>query len=245
MKAVICAAGKGSRMLPYTKEYPKALLPIGKKTVIEYLLDNLSAYGVIDVIIVVGHKKDAVMQKIGKTYKNCTITYVHNDDYDTTNNVYSLYLTKDYITDGMIFFNGDIVFNKNILKKLLDSKHPDVFVIDQHISLQDDAMKVHLKDGHIHEIGKQLMTDAHGWAIGIYKLSQEAAEEYFKIAEELFENSQEHKNVSFVVPLQYLAQKRPIKKRKVNIGKDYYPWVEIDTHEDYENAKGLIDNIIT
>src|SRR3989344_5407036 len=239
MKAVICAAGEGKRMRPYTDEMPKALLPIGEKTIIEYLLDNLSASGIRDVVVVVGYGALKVKEKVGSRYKNCSITYVLNEEYATTNNIYSLWLAREHITDGMIFFNGDIVFHQGILSGILSNTVSNSFAADPFSDLQDDAMKVVLRGGRMRKIGKHLAEDANAWAIGIYKLSQEASEAYFEEAGKLFENGE--KNISFVVPLQAIVKRFPIYKHKVL---PQYRWVEIDTPEDYENAKKKVSMII-
>ena len=62
----------------------------------------------------------------------------------------------------------------------------DSFVADPFSTLEDDAMKVVLREGRMRKIGKHLQGDANAWAIGIYKLSQKASKEYFKEAERLF-----------------------------------------------------------
>ena len=197
-------------MRPYTDEMPKALLPIGEKTIIEYLLDNLSASGIRDVVVVVGYGALKVKEKVGSRYKNCSITYVLNEEYATTNNIYSLWLAREHITDGMIFFNGDIVFHQGILSGILSNTVSNSFAADPFSDLQDDAMKVVLRGGRMRKIGKHLAEDANAWAIGIYKLSQEASEAYFREAEKIFERGD--KNVSFVVPAEnyfVLGDNRP------------------------------------
>lgn len=240
MHAVICAAGEGRRMRPLTEHYPKALLPIGEKTVIEYMLDNISTSGIMDVIIVVGYKAETVYKKIGTRYKNCTITYVLNEEYKTTNNIYSLYLAREHVTDGMVFFNGDIVFHKGILHGLLSNKEENSFAADPFSPLESDAMKVILEGGRMRKIGKHLKRDANAWAIGIYKLSQAASEAYFKEAEKLFAAGE--KNISFVVPFQAIVKKFPLAKHKVL---PEHHWVEIDTPEDYKKAVQRINSIIS
>ncbi|MBI4118621.1 MAG: DUF4147 domain-containing protein [Parcubacteria group bacterium] len=240
MKAVICAAGEGKRMRPLTLKYPKALLPVGEKTIIEYMLDNLSACGITEVVIVVGHCREAVQEKVGVRYKNCSITYVLNSEYESTNNIYSLWLARDHITDGMIFFNGDIIFHPGILEGILSNDFENSFVADPSPKLEDDAMKVVLENGSMRKIGKHLKSDASAWAIGIYKLSQEASGVYFKEAEKLFEAG--NRNISFVVPLQAMVGRFALRKHKVL---PHYAWAEVDTPDDYEKAKACIGTILS
>ncbi len=246
MKAIICAAGEGKRLRPHTNEYPKVLLPIGEKTIIEHMLDNFSLCGITDVIIVVGYKEDVVRKKLGEKYKNCKITYVHNRAYKHTNNSYSLWLARDHVNDGMIFFNGDIIFHHKILDGVLTNNFSNSVVVDQSIELEEDAMKVSLKRTLLQKIGKKInegnfifKKKADAWAIGIYKLSQGASEAYFREAENFFLEGK--KNISFVAPLEMVKKDFPIKKHKV-LRK--YLWVEVDTPKDYEKAQNMIDNII-
>jgi len=250
MKAIICAAGQGKRLMPFTKHYPKALLPLGKKTVVEHILDTLSACGVKEVIIVVGYKAKKVKEKIGTRYKNCSITYVHNKDFKDTNNMYSLWLTRGHIRNGMIFFNADTVFHQKILKKILASKHENCFIMNPKIEVVEDAMKVHLVGGRLIEIGKNISRKAHGEAFGIYKISQSAACQYFKIVEALLKKKEReedgdrgrggYKNGSFVIPLQKMAPAIPF----MAVSSERYPWAEIDIPEDYQRAKKIIRKII-
>ena len=232
-KAVICAAGKGRRLMPYTREKPKPLLKVAGKMIIEYILDSLSDNGITDVLIMTGHGDDHVRSSLGDSYKNCNLTYILNEQYAMTNNIYSVYLAKEYIDEGMIFFNGDLVFEPDMLKDVINNGYENCAVVDTDVELVDDAMKVSLKDERITHIGKKIIAQAHGWSMGIYKLSKEGAQEYFRVCDELFDADCTFKHVSFVVPLQIMASKTPI----MTASTSGVRWAEIDTHEDYDDAK--------
>ena len=147
MKAIICAAGQGRRLRPLTDTVPKCLLKIGKKRILEYLLDSLSDCGIKDVVIVIGYKSQEFMKIVGNKHKNCRIKYYINKDYEITDNMYSLWMAKDEIKDGFIFFNADLIFNVDLLKKLIEDNHQNCVVVDNKIKLQESAMKVKiLKD---------------------------------------------------------------------------------------------------
>jgi len=250
IKAVICAAGQGKRLFPLTKNTPKALLPIGEKTFLEYILDTLSACGVEDVLIIVGYKADDIKEKIGTHYGSCSIEYARNDDFATTNNMYSLWSAKNYISRGMIFLNADTLFHSDILKKIIESPHKNGFAMSSPIRMLDDAMKVHVKEGRLVKIGKEIKEEPHGEAFGIYKISSETAKKYFEIAGALIKEGglEEdgdrgdggYKNASFVVPLQKMADEVPI----MAISSEKYPWVEVDTPEDYDIAKKMVKQIM-
>ena len=238
MKAVLCAAGIGKRMHPFTIETPKPLLPIGEKTIIEYLLESLSAVGIVEVIVVVGYKAEMIKNKLGHQYGNCKITYVYNPDFATTNNIYSLWLARGLVDDGMIFFNCDIVFNDNLLRYVVADKRADSLAADFEIVHVDDTLKALFENGRLVDIGKRIEM-SNSWAMGIYKLSQATSQKYFEIAEKLFLEDENNKNISFVVPLKILSKEVEIGAVPVFKG----GWAEVDIPEDYAYAQANIKQI--
>jgi NDP-sugar pyrophosphorylase family protein len=78
MKAVILAAGEGKRLRPYTETIPKVMLPIANKPILEYVIDAVKKSGITEIIIVVGYKKEVIMEYF-KDYKHAKITYVTQD----------------------------------------------------------------------------------------------------------------------------------------------------------------------
>lgn len=81
MKGLIPAAGKGTRMRPFTRAYPKELLPVGEKAVIEHAVHSMKAAGIEDIVVVVGWKQNAILDYLrsGDEY-GVNITYVVQDD---------------------------------------------------------------------------------------------------------------------------------------------------------------------
>ncbi|MDY6770237.1 MAG: sugar phosphate nucleotidyltransferase [Candidatus Nanohaloarchaea archaeon] len=81
MKGLIPAAGKGTRMRPFTRAYPKELLPVGKKAVIEHAIDALKMAGIDDICIIVGHKQHAILDYLGSGEDlGVHITYAVQDE---------------------------------------------------------------------------------------------------------------------------------------------------------------------
>ncbi len=238
LKVVVCAAGQGKRISDITTNCPKPMIKVGRKSILEYMLDNFSAFGLKEIIIIVGYQAEHIVNSIGEKYKNCQITYIYNKDFESTNNIYSLWLAKKEITNGMIFFNADIILNRGIIKKVLSSVHQESIVVDFDHIIEDSVKAVYEGDNLI-RIGKEVTGKKIGWAIGIYKLSQLASEKYFEISERLFE-IEKNKNVSFVVPFEKMIKTFSIKAVPV----DNLPWVEIDTLEDYKYALKKIDSIL-
>jgi len=130
MQAIILAAGNGSRLRPLTDSIPKVMIEVCGETIIKRALNHLAELKKIkEVIIVVGYKAERIKEHIGKYYKDMKITYVLNKDYSSTNNMYSLWLTKDYVKNDVILLEGDVIFEKKMLVPLLDSNHPNVVLV--------------------------------------------------------------------------------------------------------------------
>ena len=120
MQAIILAAGKGSRLKEKTETLPKALVLINGVPLIIRTLNILTNYEIDEVIIVVGYLKEKIKEAIGNNYKGLKITYVDNDIYESSNNIYSLFLTKDYIKDDCLLLECDLYFSKKIIDCIID-----------------------------------------------------------------------------------------------------------------------------
>jgi len=118
--AVILAAGTGSRLLPYTETIPKCLVPVNKVPILKNTLIILSECGITNVIIVVGHYKEKIMEVIGDEFRDMKITYIESERYRTTNNIYSLWLAREYLTDDLLLLEADIYFEKNLIDRILN-----------------------------------------------------------------------------------------------------------------------------
>ncbi len=115
MQALILAAGVGKRLMPLTENQPKCMVEVNGISLIENTLNHLANRNIDEVVIVVGYLKNKIIEKFGSNYKNMKITYVENEIYDTTNNVYSFYLAKDYIHDDVIMLESDLFYNRNLI----------------------------------------------------------------------------------------------------------------------------------
>jgi len=126
MQAIILAAGIGKRLLPLTKNKPKAMVKLLGKPILEYTLEALSRRKVSEIIIVVGYCKDNIIKYFGDNYRGVKIKYVENKDYETTNNIYSLKLGLKHITEDLILCEGDIVFDPKILDAIDEKSHKNL-----------------------------------------------------------------------------------------------------------------------
>ena len=127
MKAVILAAGIASRLRPLTDTTPKCLLKIGERCLLERAFDALIQNGFDEFIIVTGYRQQQIVDFLQAHYPTQDITFIYNDRYESTNNIYSLWLTRSY-TDGqeILLLDSDIVFDPQIVEKLLHSDKDDI-----------------------------------------------------------------------------------------------------------------------
>ncbi|MDR3248814.1 MAG: aminotransferase class I/II-fold pyridoxal phosphate-dependent enzyme [Treponema sp.] len=141
MQAVILAAGMGSRLGKYTANNTKCMLPVNGRTLIERALDALDAAGIRSCVIVVGYQKENLMRFVGPRYKNIEIIYISNDVYNKTNNIYSLYLAKDYLlADDTLLLESDLIFEDRIISELLDHPEPTLAVVAPYESWMDGTV---------------------------------------------------------------------------------------------------------
>lgn len=184
MKTVILAAGISARLRPLTNSTPKCLLKIAGKTILERTIDNLLCYDLNDVIIVTGFHQEQIKDFISEKYPHLKVTYIYNEVYDTTNNIYSLWLTKDYTkNEEMLLLDSDILFDKKILELLINSKYPNCLALRTDHQLSEEEIKVRLnEDKSIAEISKTVeLKQAVGESIGIEKFSAKFVEQLFQI----------------------------------------------------------------
>ena len=123
MKAIILAAGLGSRLLPLTKDKPKCLVEFSGKTLLDRLLKTFKICGVNDIVLVVGHKSEKI--------NRIDLDFVKNEKYKKTGIMHSLFCAKEKLEKTVIVSYGDIIFENSVLEKLLESKYDITAVVDK------------------------------------------------------------------------------------------------------------------
>ncbi|NOQ55748.1 MAG: NTP transferase domain-containing protein [Nanohaloarchaea archaeon] len=240
MKAIILAAGKGTRLHPITESMPKCLIPVDDKVILEHMLERLTKNNIDKIILVVGFEEDQIKRHFGNYFNNTEIEYITNPKYDVHNNIYSLWLAKDHIDDDILIINADNMVNKDILKDIIESEHENAACIDDTITnLPEEAMKAQISDGLLKDVSKTISSDAiHGDAIGIYKFSKEGAKIYFDEIASCIDNGEA--NMFYLHAMSKLAKKgfdiHVISTRGLT-------WHEVDDHEDLAKAGELLKRI--
>ena len=240
MKAVILAAGISSRLRPLTDDTPKCLLKVGEKNILELTIDNILANNIDDVIIVTGYLEEKIRNFVSKKYPGLNVTYIYNEMYGSTNNIYSLWLTKESVWgDEMLLMDSDIIFDKEIITKLLASGYESCLALKRH-QVQDEEIKLKVgENGRVLEIGKEVkLEDAIGESIGIEKFGVETLKQLFTIIERKIV-VEKNVNQFYEAAFQELADKGA---NIYTVDTTDYICMEVDTADDLEAARLILLN---
>lgn len=141
MQAIILAAGMGKRLGEYTHDNTKCMLEVNGVKLIDRALSCLHEIAVSRVILVVGYKGQNVKDYVGNDYQGTPIVYVDNPIYDKTNNIYSLYLAKDYLLEeDAILLESDLIYEPSVVKKLFEDDFPNIALVDKYESWMDGTV---------------------------------------------------------------------------------------------------------
>lgn len=172
MKAIILASGLGSRLRPLTDEKPKTLIQIGEKELLTHIMDAFLEHEINDFVFTVGYLEQQIREFIASRYPSLQVTYVTNPKYDSTNYIYSLWLARDMIAnDEVILIHSDVLFQPDLLERLLREKGSSALVHESQASQKDFNAKI--QDGLIKEIGVKVSGPDARFLAPLYKLSKE------------------------------------------------------------------------
>lgn len=237
MIAVILAAGMASRLRPLTNDRPKCLLKVGTRCLLERTIDNLRAAGITELVVVTGYRGEMIRQFITDRYSDMTVAFIDNADYQSTNNIYSLWLTRDHVAGkDFILLDSDILFDGKIIKRLLNTEGTCLSVNahelgDEEIKVIPDA------DGNVVEISKVCsIADAIGESVGIEKMQADYSDALFK---ELRVMIEEEKLVDIFYERAFERLIPQGHKFKVVDTTDLFS-IELDTVDDFNRAKEII-----
>lgn len=239
MKAIIIAAGTGSRLGEYSKEKPKTLVEISGTPILGYTLNNLIKAGIKDIVIVTGYMADKIREFINKEYDNkLNVSYVHNEIYDKTNNIYSIYLAKDeLIGSDFLLINSDVLFHEEILRALMESEKKGVVLsVDFSVKLGEEEMKVKIDGDTIVKISKKIPPEeADGEYIGLTRIDKDFSSVFFESVEKTIK--EKGTGVFYEEAFQTMIDDGNKLRYESTKG---LPWIEIDTPEDLKVAQETI-----
>jgi choline kinase len=233
--ALLLAAGIGSRLHPVTQSMPKCLTMVNGMSILERMISNLNQHGFKRLVVVIGHLENCIREFLGNRVGDIDIDYVFSPLYETTNNIYSLWMAREVINEPFLLLESDLVFDESLL---VDMLYPDRLAMakmqpcmngtfitldqSQHVrkfwaSGSDSLGETQYKTVNIYSLSLK------SWRGVVEKLNQHIADgkvsDYYEVvfAEMIADGSLSFKSVSF----------------------DAMPWYEIDTLEDLKQAEKL------
>ena len=232
MKALILAAGFGSRLAPITDNCPKSLVPVNGKPILFKQIENLIENGVTDITVISGYKAEVLENQVKAAFPQVKI--IESVDYATTNNMYSAYIAKDAMGgEGFLMMNADVIFDASVITELIAFESENAIVVDIG-TYMEESMKVVEENGRLMRISKAITPEeALGASIDVYKFSADGAAAFFNKCAEYIDVRGEKKLWSEVALNDILPEvvfhACPLKGR----------WFEIDNHDDLHAAEEL------
>src|SRR5262245_10802486 len=227
--AIILAAGYGSRMGTLTADRPKAMLEVDGRALIDWQLDALATYGIIDVTVVAGYQQQRLRDHLRHRAR-----VIENARYQETNSLFSLSLAREQLMDGAIVMNSDVLVSCELLGTLIHAAVDDAVLVDQTTQLAEEEMKVRIWQGFVIDFSKDLPPwDAHGENVGILKFGAMGGR---RLAAHLERMAAAHQKAWAPQAFRALAQEWPLRA----VATDGLPWTEIDFPRDLERARQVI-----
>lgn len=237
MKALILAAGRGTRIRSRIGERPKCLISFDGESILEHQIESFLAAGVRDIGIVVGYEKRQIINHVQKLARRAIprISFIENPIFESTNNIYSLWLARVWVgTDAFACSNADVAFHSDILPAAVHSKASISMVVDP--EWRDETMKVVFSEGRIVRMSKQITrAEFSGTYIGVTVFSESVQAQFFRKLGRLVRSGAV--NTFFNSAVQELADEG------VRVGytlTNGLPWAEIDDPADLAFASEYV-----
>ncbi|MDD6184484.1 MAG: aminotransferase class I/II-fold pyridoxal phosphate-dependent enzyme [Bacteroidales bacterium] len=243
MQAIILAAGMGKRLGEYTRDNTKCMLEVNGEKLIDRALESLFAVQMSRVIIVVGYKAQNVMAHVGYEFNGMPVVYVQNPLYDKTNNIYSLFLAKDYLAqEDTILLESDLIYDASLISKLVENSFPNIALVAKYETWMDGTMvRINEDNEIVNFIPKAAFRyedrDLYYKTVNIYKLSREfSATKYVPFLEAYSKavgNNEYYENVLRIISF---LSSHDLKALPLETGDK---WYEIDDKQDLDIAEAL------
>ncbi len=176
MKAIILAAGIGSRISKFIEEKPKSMVDIGGVPLIRYTVDMLRQKGIEDITIVVGYKASVIMKELDDR----NINFVYNPFYDVTNGIASMWFAREHLTEGddTVIMSGDVYLEPEIVDELIALDKSPVLLADSTRRVEADY-RYQYENGILKKFGKDLtVEETTGECLGVAKLKGDFVNTY-------------------------------------------------------------------
>jgi choline kinase len=236
MKAIILAAGQGSRLGHLTDDRPKCLIEFNGRTLLDRQLDTLASTGVDEAVVVTGFHDDLVEKAIAARRGGPSVTTVFNPFYKVADNTGSLFMAREHLWGNCLVWNGDTLVSDALMVRVVGNEQAGICVtIDRKTAFDEDDMKVVEEGGRLKAIGKRLDRGVNAESIGLLAF-RSGGSEVFRAAVERALRTPEGTNIWYLRVIHHLAQSSDVWTLDIS-GEE---WGEVDFPPDVESARALV-----
>jgi L-glutamine-phosphate cytidylyltransferase len=244
LNVIILAAGKGERLRPLTNDKPKCMVELFGKSILEWQIEKFQKFGITDITIITGYKSESIVYP--------QFNLVKNPKFDSTNMVETLFCAREKLLDSTIISYGDILFEDNVLKKIIDSDEDFSIIVDKNWleywevrnenPLNDAESLMINSKGYLTSIGQKVenIEEIQGQYIGLMKFQNTGTAELKSFYDKSKKSSLSGINPlnkklkfqnSFMTDLLHSMILEDYNLKSINIKNG---WLEIDTISDFE-----------
>jgi choline kinase len=234
-EAVIMAAGVGKRLKPFTDTRPKSLLEVGGRSLMERHLGHLAEGGVERTTLVIGHCGDQIRERFRDAYAGMALRYAENARF-TRGSILSMRAGLEGLDRGAIFMDADVLYHRDVLRRLIASDAPACFLIDPTARETGEEMMLGLRAGRVLKIARRVGTDWDrvGEGVGFFGIGGAHLPRMRAIIDDFV--ARDVIDVEYEDALNVFLQEVPC--AAIEIGD--LPWTEIDFQEDLVKADRIL-----
>ena len=242
MQAIILAAGMGRRLKELTQDNTKCMVKVNGVTLIERMLRQLERHHLSRIVIVVGYQGQKLIDFIATLGIQTPIVYVNNPIYNKTNNIYSLFLAKEYLRgEDTLLLESDIIFEDAVLDELVNDPRETLALVDKYESWMDGTCLKVTDDDKIRQFipGKKFNfkeTEGCYKTVNIYKFSKHFSENlyvpFLDAYSKALGNNEYYEQVLRVI---MILDEPEIRAKRLN----NLRWYEIDDIQDLDIAESI------
>ncbi|MBR1420076.1 MAG: aminotransferase class I/II-fold pyridoxal phosphate-dependent enzyme [Selenomonadaceae bacterium] len=244
MQAIILAAGMGRRLKELTRDNTKCMVKVNGVTLIDRMLHQLEKLHLSRIVIVVGYEGQKLIDFIATLGIQTPIVYVQNPIYDRTNNIYSLYLARDYLKrEDTILLESDLIFDDELLTELIEDPRDSLALVDKYESWMDGTcLRLSDDDSILSFISKRDFrfdqVSEYFKTVNIYKFSQKfSATRYIPFLEAYSTSLGMNEYYEQVLRVIMILEDPGIRAKRLNHGERR--WYEIDDEQDLDIAESI------